>query len=112
MYSVDPDICTGCQRCIDQCPQGAIAMVAGKARIDQEKCTACGKCARICPADAITAVVEPVSIQYPAQMRPDPPLGMPTGGGWNRGRGFGRGVRRNRPGRRRGARRGCRTGRI
>lgn len=46
------DKCIGCEKCVDQCPFGAIEMVEGKAYIT-EACTVCGACIDACPVGAI-----------------------------------------------------------
>ena len=55
---VDPAHCSGCRRCVDDCPYAAIRMVAhpsGKpghalAQVDAERCASCGICAGACPS--------------------------------------------------------------
>jgi len=53
-YSIDPDKCEGCLRCIRACPQEAIS---GEKRqphvIDQSKCIKCGACTEVCKFGAI-----------------------------------------------------------
>jgi NADH-quinone oxidoreductase subunit F len=53
-YEIDPQKCTGCQRCLKDCAGGAIT---GKRKefhvIDQQRCTKCGACFASCPLDAI-----------------------------------------------------------
>lgn len=67
---IDEDKCTGCGRCVEQCPQNSIAVLernvdvyAGCTNTDKgkkvtENCTAgcigCGICAKACPFEAIT----------------------------------------------------------
>jgi ferredoxin len=57
--SVNSAKCIGCRLCVNQCPEGAISMVKGKAVIDQEKCIDCGICIdgnghfKGCPVKAI-----------------------------------------------------------
>lgn len=46
------DKCIGCEKCVDQCPFGAIEMIDGKAYIT-EACTVCGACIDVCPVEAI-----------------------------------------------------------
>ncbi|MBR1617131.1 4Fe-4S binding protein [bacterium] len=46
--------CTGCGRCIDMCPNGAITKTAGMVRVNTSKCTGCGMCQMDCPHNAIT----------------------------------------------------------
>ena len=46
---VDTDKCTGCRRCEDACPSGAISYGEySKAILDREKCTVCGRCVDAC----------------------------------------------------------------
>lgn len=54
---VDPANCTGCARCFDDCPYGAVVMVPRSdtkrfksiARVDPALCAACGICVGACP---------------------------------------------------------------
>jgi len=58
-HQVDSNKCIGCRLCVNQCPEGAISMVSGKAVINQEKCIDCGICVsgsgrfKGCPVKAI-----------------------------------------------------------
>lgn len=55
---VDPQHCSGCERCFDDCPYAAITMVAhasGKpgarmAQVEADLCASCGICAGSCPS--------------------------------------------------------------
>ncbi|QDR80078.1 [FeFe] hydrogenase, group A [Sporomusa termitida] len=48
---IDQELCTGCHRCIDVCPVGAIGGPAGMAAdINYDKCCFCGQCVQICSA--------------------------------------------------------------
>lgn len=52
---VDPEICTGCEACVDECPVDAISMNDdGIAVVDEEECTDCEACVDICPVEAIS----------------------------------------------------------
>ena len=57
--SVDPDICNGCQDCVDRCFFEAIEMQRNppakrlKATVDLDKCYGCGVCAVACDPRAI-----------------------------------------------------------
>ena len=55
---VDEEKCTGCGMCHLYCPDGAIRLVDGKARVDYTYCKGCGICAEECPSDAISMVEE------------------------------------------------------
>ena len=50
---VDPELCTACGVCIDECPVGAIEL-NDVAEVDEELCTECETCVEVCPAEAIT----------------------------------------------------------
>jgi NAD-dependent dihydropyrimidine dehydrogenase PreA subunit len=56
---VDPDLCDGCQECIDRCNYDAIDMVRSSAAkrlaalVDPERCWGCGACVTGCPQEAI-----------------------------------------------------------
>jgi len=43
---------TGCTRCLDVCPAGAIAPAGDRVSIDPYICAGCGQCAAACPTDA------------------------------------------------------------
>ena len=54
---VDIPKCTGCGRCVDRCPQGAISIsMEGKSVTDREKCIVCGKCVDACLGNYRTVV--------------------------------------------------------
>ncbi len=46
--------CIGCSLCVKQCEYGAVQFKDNLASIDPEKCTGCNKCAEKCPAKVIT----------------------------------------------------------
>jgi ferredoxin len=43
---------TGCTRCLDQCPTGAITPNGNAVAIDENICAGCGACASVCPTGA------------------------------------------------------------
>ncbi len=45
---------TGCTRCLDACPTGAITANGDAVAIDPMICAGCGACASLCPSSAIT----------------------------------------------------------
>lgn len=52
-YKIDPNSCTACGTCIDECPVEAIS--AGDVySIDPAVCSDCGTCADVCPVEAIS----------------------------------------------------------
>ncbi len=50
---VDPEKCTACETCVNECPASAITMVDGKAKVDKDMCVDCQTCVDVCPATAI-----------------------------------------------------------
>lgn len=45
--------CIGCGSCVKACPEHAITLENGKAKISNTKCFGCGACADVCPEKAI-----------------------------------------------------------
>ncbi|TKJ44112.1 NADH-quinone oxidoreductase subunit F [Candidatus Aerophobetes bacterium Ae_b3a] len=53
-YSVDREECTGCLRCVKNCPSSAISgQKKEPVNLDQEKCIKCGICFEVCKFKAI-----------------------------------------------------------
>ncbi len=50
----DPDVCTGCGTCVDQCPVSALSMGDQVPEVDPEKCITCFCCQEMCPVQAIS----------------------------------------------------------
>jgi ferredoxin len=51
---------TGCTRCLDLCPTGAIAPVGDHVAVDPHVCAGCGSCAAACPTGAAAYALPPV----------------------------------------------------
>lgn len=52
---IDKELCTGCEICIDECPNNALEMVDDIAELVRpEDCDGKGECAEVCPSEAIT----------------------------------------------------------
>ena len=49
-------LCTGCETCIEYCPNGALSIQDGKCEVDRDRCILCGYCAPHCPEFAIRMV--------------------------------------------------------
>src|SRR5207253_8592182 len=63
----DPHLCahsrsqiTGCTRCLDLCPAGAIVPAGDHVSIDPHICAGCGQCAAVCPTGAASYAMPPV----------------------------------------------------
>lgn len=55
IIKIDESKCTGCGACITNCPEGALQIIDGKARLKSETaCDGLGACIGHCPEDAIT----------------------------------------------------------
>lgn len=49
----DPDLCTGCGTCVEQCPVSALTMRDDLPEVDADTCITCFCCQEICPEKAI-----------------------------------------------------------
>ncbi|WP_161955145.1 [Fe-Fe] hydrogenase large subunit C-terminal domain-containing protein [Moorella sp. Hama-1] len=57
---IDRDLCTGCRRCAEICPAGAIEGNQGEPQIvNSELCVNCGQCVQICSAYASPYTTSP-----------------------------------------------------
>lgn len=55
IITIDPAACTGCGACITGCPEGAIQLIDGKARLVSDLfCDGLGACIGTCPEGAIS----------------------------------------------------------
>jgi ferredoxin len=50
---------TGCTRCLDVCPTGAITPAGNHVAIDPHVCAGCGSCAAVCPTGAASYALPP-----------------------------------------------------
>jgi len=62
MLTIELDRCDGCGVCVEVCPEGAISLVDGVARIDSASCTECEVCVQACPSGAIK-VARPIAVR-------------------------------------------------
>lgn len=57
IVQIDEEKCNGCGDCIPNCPEGALKIVDGKARLVSDRyCDGLGACLGVCPRDAIRVV--------------------------------------------------------
>jgi len=48
----DSEKCTGCGKCVQACPNGAIEICEGRSSTNRELCQGTGKCTEVCPNEA------------------------------------------------------------
>ena len=54
---VDRKLCDGCGCCIEECPEGVLAMFGEKSSlVDENYCDGCGQCVNACSAGALSLV--------------------------------------------------------
>jgi len=75
---VDVEQCTGCGLCVEVCPNGAINLVDGVARVEQSLCQECEVCLSTCPVNAILALQEPAGAERPVPVRVSVSTPTPT----------------------------------
>lgn len=57
IIEINEDICNGCGQCIPNCPEGALQLIDGKARLVSDLfCDGLGACIGECPVDAINVI--------------------------------------------------------
>ena len=49
----DPELCSGCGTCVDQCPVSALSMNGDLPQVDADTCITCFCCQEICPEKAM-----------------------------------------------------------
>ena len=54
--TVDPELCTGCESCLERCPFEAMSMADGICEVDRKACYGCGLCIASCETEALTLV--------------------------------------------------------
>lgn len=55
---------TGCTRCLDLCPTGAISPEGDHVTVDPMICAGCGACSSVCPSGAISYDAPPVATTF------------------------------------------------
>lgn len=55
LIQIDNDKCTGCEECVNNCPQVCFQMKDGKSDpFQSSECVMCETCLNVCPTNAIT----------------------------------------------------------
>jgi anaerobic sulfite reductase subunit C len=70
------DACTGCEACIDVCPDNCICLQGNpqQPEIDLDRCMACGKCVGVCPTQTIQEVEKGFRVQLAGKLGRHPQL--------------------------------------
>ena len=63
----EPD-CVGCGTCAAHCPETAITIQEGKAKVDTKLCIGCGECATVCPVTCIKMGDDRDTVQFLKRM--------------------------------------------
>ncbi|MBW1931262.1 MAG: 4Fe-4S binding protein [Deltaproteobacteria bacterium] len=50
---VDPDLCEGCETCLERCQMDAISIMDSIANVNLDRCIGCGLCVTTCEANAM-----------------------------------------------------------
>ncbi len=56
IMSVNADLCTGCESCVDRCQFDALSVPEDVCVVDKKRCIGCGVCAIVCPEGALELV--------------------------------------------------------
>lgn len=65
VMTVDADLCTGCESCLERCQFGALSIPEDVCVVDPERCIGCGVCAIVCPETAME-IIKSESPEKPA----------------------------------------------
>ena len=79
--TIDPDLCTGCGLCVEECPHDTLELIDDLAVATGEHSMGCDHCAAICPADAVTVgFVDPEATRLETLQVSDAwiPFGQPS----------------------------------
>jgi NAD-dependent dihydropyrimidine dehydrogenase PreA subunit len=57
--TIDPELCTACEGCMEKCPMDAVRLNGDFAEIIEGRCIGCGICIPACPAEAISLIAKP-----------------------------------------------------
>jgi len=63
---IDPDMCSGCETCLDRCQMEAIEIVDDVATVLLDRCIGCALCVPSCPSEAITLIKKDIEFDPPA----------------------------------------------
>ncbi len=59
IVTIDSDLCSGCEACVDRCWFDALKMGDEYVMLDRDRCIGCGGCIRVCPEEALSLQAKP-----------------------------------------------------
>ncbi|MBD3230843.1 MAG: 4Fe-4S dicluster domain-containing protein [Candidatus Lokiarchaeota archaeon] len=62
---IDPDLCTGCEICLDECTMEALKIKNEVSTVNSDRCIGCGVCVPKCPNEAISLKEKDESYDLP-----------------------------------------------
>lgn len=75
-------LCTGCGRCLDKCPNQALAREDRYIKLDRNRCKGCGACVRACPQKARTLAGRKITVDdLMTELKKDAYIYENSGGG-------------------------------
>ena len=72
--------CSGCESCVQACPDGAVTLTGDGPRIDAAACLFCGKCIRACPTGTLATAQTGYRVLLGGRLGRHPRLGMEVAG--------------------------------
>lgn len=52
----NPELCIGCESCVERCQMEAITMMDGKSIVNLDRCIGCGNCVAVCESNTISLI--------------------------------------------------------
>ncbi len=52
----NPELCIGCESCVERCQMEAITMDDGKSSVNLDRCIGCGNCVAVCESNTISLI--------------------------------------------------------
>ncbi|MFW9871290.1 MAG: ATP-binding protein, partial [Candidatus Thorarchaeota archaeon] len=81
IMTVDAELCTGCESCVDRCQFDALSVPEDVCVVDVNRCIGCGVCAIVCPEGALELVRDETPgkpdqppVEWPLRRRGKPQL--------------------------------------
>jgi electron transport complex protein RnfB len=63
--TVDGELCTACETCLERCQFGALSLLDDVCQVDRARCVGCGLCVSTCPSGALRLERKPPAERTP-----------------------------------------------